>query len=119
MEQTPPQIVLLWRTKSEVCELLDNRNEAIHWESLGAGALTCSPSVVMMKSRLPKCMVTLETHVVLWLAIRYLMPTKMSKALLGVPIVGVLNKHQRVNLCMHILGLDSVHSGHKGYTGLG
>lgn len=43
----------------------------------------------------------------------------VQRPLLGVPIVGVLNKHQRVNLCMHILGLDSVQSGHKGYIGLG
>jgi hypothetical protein len=30
-------------------------------------------------------------------------------------VVGVLNKYQRINICMCVLGLDSMLSGHKIY----
>ena len=42
-----------------------------------------------------------------------------KRPLLGMPTVGVLSKHQRINLCYCASGLDGVLKIHKVYTGLG
>ena len=61
---------------------------------------TNSPSVVMMKSRFPKCTRAPGTQLTLRLAIRglVLMSRRAKMPLPGAPIVGVSSKHRLVNL---------------------
>jgi hypothetical protein len=75
------QGVSLQCTQPQLLEGLDNRIEASSGGNLGAGALARSPSVVTMKSILPKHTRAPRVQSMSWLAIQSLMEaTKCTKA---------------------------------------